>query len=99
MKASENGDTDVVRKLIKDGVDLNLQDVVSCDSCCHDTTKSYHADICHAVTICHDIKGRILNFRSFEVYKRFRNKKKKQAIEFSSKNISLSMHINMAWLP
>jgi len=31
MQASEDGDTDAVRRLIKDRVDLNLQDGVSCD--------------------------------------------------------------------
>jgi len=30
---------------------------------------TYHAVICYNITICHDIKGTVLNLGTFEVYK------------------------------
>ena len=38
---------------------------------CHDMTQiyvTYHEVVCDDMTVCHDIKGVVLNFGSFEAY-------------------------------
>jgi len=57
---------------------------------------TYHEVMCHDTTICHAIKGMVPKFGSFEVFRSARYLM--LATEFLNRNISLSAHIDMAFM-